>query len=116
MGDNLEQEAADLAAMNDGDDLVDVDYRGDRLVNIPNVPFRLIIDSSVTEIDEDACYDCTTLTEVIFHNKVTTIGRYAFGRCSNLQPVELPEGLLRLKKQAFAHCTSLPEIVSQYGR
>jgi len=111
MGDNNEQEAADLAAMNNDDDddtLLEVIYRGDQLVNIPNVPFRLIIHASVTEIDEDACYDCTTLTEVIFRGtNVTRIGRHAFCRCRILERIELPAGLLRLESFAFEGCTSL---------
>ena len=131
MGDNNEQEAADLDAMSDDDvgaNLFEVRYRGGRLDNdynnrwlrplgvphyhIPaNIPFRLLIDVSITKIDDYACYCCRTLTEVVFHNNVTDIGRRAFGGCPNLQPVELPAGLLRLEEGAFSSCTTLQRIV-----
>eukprot|EP00751_Fragilariopsis_kerguelensis_P028662 CAMPEP_0170931450 /NCGR_PEP_ID=MMETSP0735-20130129/16173_1 /TAXON_ID=186038 /ORGANISM="Fragilariopsis kerguelensis, Strain L26-C5" /LENGTH=148 /DNA_ID=CAMNT_0011333297 /DNA_START=58 /DNA_END=501 /DNA_ORIENTATION=+ len=128
MSDNNEQEAADLAAMNEGDDnLFEVVYRGGGLSDsdiypIPTDVFiRLRIDSSVTEIDEEACYECTILREVVFHNKVIEIGRQAFGCCSNLRPVELPAGLLRVEHAAFSECTSLrghimiPATVHHFG-
>jgi len=114
MGDNDEQEDADLDAMNnDGDNLFEVIYRGGRLsnstiYNIPaNVFIRLRIDLSVTKIDAYACQYFIRLTEVIFHGNVTEIGRDAFDGCSNLECVELPEGLLRLDDWAFGYCTSL---------
>ena len=123
MGDNNEQEAADLDAIhNDGYNLFEVIYRGGRLDNnyddyredhytVPDGPFRLVIHASVTVIDRCACYGCTTLTEVVFHENVTHISEMAFYRCSNLQRVELPAGLLRLEYNAFSYCTSVREIV-----
>mmetsp|Transcript_3229 Transcript_3229/g.3570 ORF Transcript_3229/g.3570 Transcript_3229/m.3570 type:complete len:328 (+) Transcript_3229:112-1095(+) len=124
MGDNDEQEDADLDAMNnDGDNLFEVIYLRGKLSNyyddenprphavqdyiIPNGPFRLIIDVSITRIDRHACRGLRMLTEVVFHNKVTEIGRQAFMYCSNLQPIELPAGLLRVEDDAFFNCTSL---------
>ena len=136
MGDNNEQEAADLDAMmndddedGDGANLFEVRYRGGRLDNdydnernprplgvpdyhIPDdVNIRLIIDHSVSKIDYWACRDCTALFEVVFHNNVTDIGPGAFQRCSNLRNVELPAGVLRVDYAAFHHCDSLQHIV-----
>mmetsp|Transcript_48296 Transcript_48296/g.53794 ORF Transcript_48296/g.53794 Transcript_48296/m.53794 type:complete len:284 (-) Transcript_48296:276-1127(-) len=89
-------------------DLFERIYRGQTLVNIPSVPFRLFIHASITKIDKYACYGCLLLMEVLFHNKVTEIGRYAFAHCSNLQHInELPEGLLRVEDGAFWRCHSL---------
>jgi len=128
MGDNHEQEAADLAAIHNDDDgniVVVVRYLGGRLDNQyndenyprpPGVPdyhipadtlIRLMIDASVTKIDNKACYECIAVTEVVFHNKVITIGRCAFSRCSTLERIELPAGLLRLEREAFRGCPSL---------
>jgi len=130
MGDNNEQEDADLAAMNnedddnDDDNYFEVRYLGGRLDNdyndenprplglpdyiIPDAArIRLIIDASVTKIDVQACSDCTTLIEVVFHNKVIEIGRHAFAVCRNLRIVELPAGLLRVEDRAFYNCNSL---------
>jgi len=128
MGDNNEQEAAVLDALhNDSANLFEVRYRGGRLdndyddgeiplgvpvYNIPaNVNIRLVIDRSITEIDDYACLSCKTLIEVVFHNKVTDIGFSAFDYCSNLRRVELLEGLLRLEEWVFSNCTSLRRIV-----
>jgi len=116
MDNNNEQEAGfDVSYAinddNDGGDLFERIYLGDRLVNIPDVPFRLIIDASVTEIDNDACYSLRMLREIVFHNKVTRIGRRAFRGCRNLQQIELPAGLLRLESFAFHGCDSLQEIL-----
>jgi len=52
-----------------------------------------------------------SLREVVFHNKVITIGQWTFAFCSSLVRDELPEGLLRLEASAFKHCHSLREIV-----
>jgi len=113
--DNVQEAGFDVInAINDDDDggdLFERIYLGQTLDNIPDVPFRLIIHASVTEVDEQICWGCTTLIEVVFHNKVITIGRHAFHRCSNLQRIELPEGLLRLEDYAFYGCHSLRAIV-----
>ena len=115
MGDNNEQEVVDLDAIIDAGaaDLFEVIYRGDRLVvNIPDdVLISLIIDLSVTEIDDDACEGCRRLTEVRLHPGVIKIGRRAFQNCSQLQRIELPEGLLSIEEDAFFGCDSLREIV-----
>ena len=131
MGDNNEQEDADLDTMSDddnGENLFEVRYRGGRLSNMYNeenprplgVPFynipadvniRLVIDLSVTEIAEFACYECDALFEVVFHPDVADIGDSAFAGCYNLPRVELLEGLLRLEEDAFSNCTSLQQIV-----
>ena len=56
MGDNNEQAAVDLDAIVDGGaDLFEVIYRGDRIYNFSDVLVSLIIDLSVTKIDNDAC-------------------------------------------------------------
>jgi len=106
---NNEQEAGfDVINAINGGDLFERIYLGQTLVNIPHVSFRLIIDASVTMIDENACLGCITLTEVIFRGtNVTQIGRNAFRGCRNLQRIELPAGLLRLESFAFDKCTSL---------
>ena len=134
MGDNNEQEAADLDAIhnNDGVHLFEVIYRGGRLDNdysrygeedhrhnpnpphyiVPaNVNIRLIIHSSVTVIDTEACADCTVLFEVVFHENVTSIGRRAFYCCRNLRNIELLEGLLLIETGALDGCDSLRQIV-----
>jgi len=109
MDNNNEQEnGSDV----DGGDLFERIYLGQPLDNIPDVPFRLIIDASVLMIDEEACEGCRhLLREVVFHNNVTEIGYAAFAGCHNLERVELLEGLLRVERDAFRGCTSLREIV-----
>jgi len=112
MDNNNEQETGfDVINDDNGDDLVDFTfYRGGRPVNIPNVPFRLIIHASVTVLH--SFYRCRMVREVIFRGtNVIVISRHAFQSCSNLERIELPAGLLRLEDYAFHGCTSLRKIV-----
>jgi len=89
------------------DDLVDVTYDGGELDSdrysdeirelLSNgVPIRLIINPTVTEIDEGACYKCPSFCEVAFHNNITIIREMAFFGCGNLRRLQLPEGLIHL--------------------
>ena len=117
--DNNNEYEADAAnvinAINDDDNGGDLFERiylpGQILNNVPDVPFRLVTHSSVTEIHQYACLNCTSLTAIVFHEHVTAIGRHAFAGCRSLPRVELPEGLLRLEERAFYGCKSLREIV-----
>ena len=115
MDDNNEQEAAAnvINAINDDNDgvLFERIYLGQTLDNIPDIPFRLLVHSSVTEIHDFACDGCVMLRDVVFQHNVITIGQYSFDYCRNLEHIQLPEGLLRLEGSAFHNCTSLQQIV-----
>ena len=48
-----------------------------------------LLPPSIVKIGDYAFYDCTKLTNVTIPNKVTTIGKRAFGLCKNLNTVTL---------------------------
>jgi hypothetical protein len=61
----------------------------------------------VTQIDDYAFYNETTITSIDFPASITQIGEYSFYKCTSLVKVTLPYNLKVLEKGAFASCTSL---------
>lgn len=55
----------------------------------------------LTEIGDNAFYQCTSLTSVEMPNTVTNIGIYAFSNCTNLTTLTLSEGLTSIENFAF---------------
>ena len=53
---------------------------------------RVVINSGVTSIGNDAFYGCTKLTNVIIPDSVTSIGEGAFARCANLENIDVASG------------------------
>lgn len=91
------------------------------------------IPDSVTEIADEAFYECTELTnitlpskltvigsfaffyasalkEINFPKTVTTIGKYAFGSCSNLTNLYLPDSITDIGECAFNGCSNLTTV------
>jgi len=71
---------------------------------------KLVIDNSVTIIEEQAFANCTGLTEVSIPNSVIEIGYQAFEYCSNLTSVEIGSGVALIYDGAFKECPNLTEI------
>lgn len=67
-------------------------------------------DKDLTEIGEEAFYECESLTSIIFPNSLKSIGEWAFYYCINLANPTLPNGLTTLKIGAFAECNAFEEI------
>lgn len=70
----------------------------------------ITIGANVTTIGKYAFFDCTTLQEVIFADKVETVEQAAFAGCSNLTTVTLNSGLKTLADYAFNYCEKLESI------
>ena len=68
---------------------------------------KVVIESGVTTIGNDAFYGCTALTSVTIPDCVTTIGNYAFMGCSALSSVTIPDGVTTIGNDAFRDCTAL---------
>lgn len=68
--------------------------------------------TSVTTIDDNTFYDCTSLTSVIIPDSVTSIGSYAFSDCSGLTSVTIGSGVTSISGYAFYNCSSLISITS----
>ncbi len=67
-------------------------------------------------IDAQAFYGCSSITEVILSNKVSTIEQSAFEGCSSLNKVFLPQSTKTLGYSAFMDCERLSEVtLADYG-
>ena len=79
--------------------------------NIPN---------SVTEIEESAFGNCTSLTSVTIPNGVTKLNYGVFYGCTSLTNVTIPDSVTEIDWRVFSGCTSLtsviiPESVTEIG-
>lgn len=68
------------------------------------------IPDSVTRIDSDAFYGCSSLENIIIPNSVIEIGSYAFSYCDSLISIILPNNLKEIKEGLFSGCYKLEEI------
>ncbi|MDE7289936.1 MAG: leucine-rich repeat domain-containing protein, partial [Oscillospiraceae bacterium] len=68
---------------------------------------RVIIESGVTTIGEEAFHGCSELVSVEIPNTVTHIKRCAFMECHKLKLDRLPESVWYIESQAFQGCYSL---------
>ncbi|MBR1884000.1 MAG: leucine-rich repeat protein, partial [Clostridia bacterium] len=71
---------------------------------------ELIIPNSVTSIDDEGFYCCSSLTSIILPNSLTSIGELAFGICSGLQSLLIPSCVNNIENGALSYCSNLKEI------
>ncbi len=69
-----------------------------------------VIPSSVTSIDREAFYKCSSLTSVTIPSSVTSIGGYAFYGCSGLTSVTIPSSVTSIGSDAFGGCSGLTSV------
>ena len=74
---------------------------------------RAIIKNGVTNIVEDAFFQCSALTSVEIPNSVTSIGNQAFYNCSALTSVELPNSVTSIGSYVFYNCSALTSVEIQ---
>lgn len=70
----------------------------------------MVFDDKVTTIGYFAFSSCSTLTSITIPNSVTTIGNYAFCWCSSLTSVNIPDNVTTIGNSAFSNCKSLTNI------
>ncbi len=66
--------------------------------------------NSVTEIGDNAFYDCRDLASVSLGGGITYIGENGFGACGALTSIVLPNNLTRMGASAFENCIGLTSI------
>ena len=69
-----------------------------------------IIPNSVTSIDDNAFYCCTSLESVTIPDSVTSIGDSAFTACTSLESVTIPKSVTSIGDYAFYYCISLESV------
>lgn len=69
---------------------------------IENVP--------VTQIRDNAFYNCTSLKQISLPSSISKIGCHTFYNCSSLESISLPEGLEELGMGSFTGCTDLTAV------
>lgn len=100
--------------------------RGETIISIGEGAFgnlegvrKIVIPSTVKEIQKSAFYRCTGIEEVVFETRVENgkeigtekIGDYAFCGCTNLVSMELPNTVTSLGERCFASCSNLTNVV-----
>lgn len=71
---------------------------------------RVQLPDSITEIGENAFYECKSLTAINLPEGVTRISYYAFANCYCLKEIVIPEGVTELSAGVFYSCTSLVQV------
>ena len=66
--------------------------------------------TKLVTIKGEAFSICTSLTNVVIPDSVTSIGWGAFKGCTSLTSVKIPDGVTSIKDYAFCDCTSLKEV------
>ena len=72
---------------------------------------NIIIPDSVTSIGDYAFYECNSLTNIIIPDSVTSIGYLAFSGCSSLTNIIIPDSVTSIGYGAFNECSSLTNII-----
>ena len=65
---------------------------------------KYIILNSVTSIEWNAFYGCSSLKEITIPSSVTSIGERAFYGCSSLEEITIPNSVISIGKSAFYGC------------
>lgn len=71
---------------------------------------KVVIENGVTNIGNNAFYNCSSLTSVTISNSVTNIGGCAFYKCSSLTSVTIPNSVTSIGSSAFEKCSGLTTI------
>ena len=72
--------------------------------------FNAVIDSSITDISDNAFSEYYTLTNIFLPNTITNIGSYAFKYCTNLTSIAIPDSVTNIGYGAFQNCSNLTSI------
>ena len=65
----------------------------------------------VTEIGNEAFFECTNLISIEIPITVTAIGNGAFCGCSNLKSIQIPDSVTKIEAGTFYECSNLENFV-----
>ncbi|MCD8311952.1 MAG: leucine-rich repeat domain-containing protein [Firmicutes bacterium] len=65
----------------------------------------------MTTLGDSAFEGCTSLTELIIPESLTSLSTSAFNKCSSIETVSFPENFSSFGISCFAYCSSITEIV-----
>ena len=88
-------------------------YEGD--VVIPQVVSYNGNEFSVTSLDNQCFYNCSSLTSITLPKGIISVGNSCFSYCSSLSNITLPEGITSLGTSCFENCSSLTSITLPKG-
>lgn len=69
-----------------------------------------VLPGEITEIEEEAFKNCTSLISISIPNTVTAIKNFAFMGCSSLISVSIPDSVKTIGVKAFAFCNCLTDV------
>ena len=75
-----------------------------------NKIIRITINEGISNIQEKAFSDCTSLKSISIPNSVKVIGNRAFDGCSKLAIITIPSSVTNINTCVFENCTSLTNI------
>ncbi len=61
---------------------------------------------TIRAVSDWACFNCDTLTSVVFFDDVVSIGKFAFEDCNSLKDVYIPQYVDIIGYKAFGYCNN----------
>ena len=85
-------------------------YYGHNLYLNGNLVTDIVIQESISHIENYAFSGCSSLTSITIPNNVTSIGEYAFYKCIGLTSIEIPNSVTSIGESTFSGCSSLTSV------
>lgn len=92
------------------DDILILNKQGTKVMLVSKNANTYIIPKTVTEIENNAFYDCTRMTSISLPNGITRIGSSAFYNCTALNEITIPSSVTAIGADAFVYCSNLTKI------
>ena len=88
----------------DGTDKILVSYTGTET--------DLTLPSGITQINQYAFSDCSSLKSITIPNSVKSIGDWAFDKCNSLTSIIIPGSVTSIGDRAFYSCSNLKQLIA----